>query len=44
MEACLQMFRSRAICENNKPFFLWAQVKAQDILNGKHDENIGKLL
>ena len=32
---CLQHFGSLRICQNNTTWFMWAQLLAKDIMNGK---------
>ena len=35
MNKCLKIFGSRLICESKSIWFMWAQLLAEDILNGK---------
>ena len=36
MAKCLRHFGSRLVCENNTTWFMWAQLLARDIMNGKY--------
>ena len=37
MRKCMEHFGSRAVCENNTTWFMWAQILARDIMEGKFD-------
>ena len=36
---CMRRFRWKPICDQTATFFMWAQILAKDILNGKYIEN-----
>ena len=35
LQTCLDHFGSKAVCENNTTWFMWAQLLARDIMEGR---------
>ena len=38
LKRCIRVLHSKDICENNVGFYIWAQMLAKDIMNGKFSE------